>query len=287
MSRTTTTMRTRLVASLTGCIAGLISLTASAQFSSFWIDESTDFTGNGCQNSDLNNVGGPLDTALRTDFWFGDYWLNPDAWPQDFLESCSSTFGSGGLDNVAMDARYLAVYAGHGNTGRLQYGFQNSGRCNVNLSTNSRLGSMNGSQAGFVMYLTSCTLRVENTTTYANAQWLRQQFGYHNSPSIHSQSPAGWWQRLWTQSPTSNKTQWLDTMEFDIDGDEDNSPVVVSHGSTASQAASVRDTANLITGPWYSNGPRSGGPACGAGQPAFFYNVVRRNNGSTAACLTN
>ena len=39
----------------------------------YWIDESTDFTGNGCENTDLNNVTSSLKSRLDSDGWTGRY----------------------------------------------------------------------------------------------------------------------------------------------------------------------------------------------------------------------
>src|SRR4051794_7537075 len=71
----------------------------------YYIDESTDFTGNGCQNKDLNDVTSSLRGALDATGWSGSRFVNALAWPQDFIESCSSSFGAGGLDDIFADSR--------------------------------------------------------------------------------------------------------------------------------------------------------------------------------------
>src|SRR5882757_7363484 len=74
----------------------------------YWIDESTDFTGNGCENADLNDVTSSLRSRLDADGWTGTRWSNANAWPEDFIER-----DLGGIDHVAGDASTLSVYAGH------------------------------------------------------------------------------------------------------------------------------------------------------------------------------
>ena len=88
----------------------------------YFIDESTDFTGNGCQNTDLNDVTSYMKAQL--DFWgfSGNRYTNANAWPKDFVEACSSSywfggFGTDGIDSTAADSKILSVYAGHGNVG--------------------------------------------------------------------------------------------------------------------------------------------------------------------------
>jgi hypothetical protein len=66
-------------------VVGIVMLaavnTASAQ-KTYYIDESTDFTGNGCENADLNDVTSSLRGALNSNGWSGQRWTNVSAWPQ-------------------------------------------------------------------------------------------------------------------------------------------------------------------------------------------------------------
>ena len=101
----------------------------------YWIDESTDFTGNGCENSNLNNVTSSLRNRLESDGWSGTRWSNQNAWPEDFIEQ-----NLGGIDHVAGDSQTLSVYAGHGNRALIQFGYQRNGRCTVSFPPSTRLG---------------------------------------------------------------------------------------------------------------------------------------------------
>jgi Family of unknown function (DUF6345) len=116
----------------------------------YYIDESTDFTGNGCENADLNDVTSSLQDVFDAFGYTGDRFINQSAWPHDFVEACSSSFGSGGLDITYADDASIAVYAGHGNTGFAQWGFARNSMCRVDMASTTtpttkgvmRLGQM-------------------------------------------------------------------------------------------------------------------------------------------------
>jgi len=261
------------------CLAALlVPLTVAPQIAArtYFIDESTDFTGNGCENTDLNTVTASLRSELDANAWSGSRFTNASAWPQDFVEGCSSSYGSGGLDGSYGDGALLTVYAGHGNRGLLQWGYARNGRCLVDFATNMRLGSMNGARGGYAVWITSCTLNTGSLVAKANHQWLRQQFGYHNSPSVKDNQPRDWFRAI---RPSSNKDAWLNTME-DKPGwfTGDNSPIVVSYGEN-SDACWHEHNNKMLKGQVLSSRP--GGPTCGGGQPQFWYCYTLRNNGAS------
>ena len=271
---------------------GLVVVCGPARVSaqSYFIDESTDFTGNGCQNSDLNTITSSLKSRLDANSWSGTRFVNGSAFPQDFVEACSSTFGSGGLDSSTADDAVLSIYAGHGNVGLVQFGFQRSGMCTVDMdgvgtstaNGQMKLGQMAGAGSGFAVWLTSCTLRDGTFPNNANFQWLNQQFGYHNSPSIGDNTPREWYDDI---DPKSNKQAWLDAME-DKPGlfTGDNSPIVLSHGTTSSGCLSMHNNKMLkrqiLT-------PMGGGPVCQGGVPGFFYCSTLRDNGTSSGCFSD
>jgi len=76
-------MRVKKHCCVATAILALAGLAAPANASTYYIDESTDFTGNGCPNTDLNNVGAALKQALIDDNWSGEYFKKATAWPQD------------------------------------------------------------------------------------------------------------------------------------------------------------------------------------------------------------
>lgn len=161
-----------------GLVVFLIGV-AAARTSAAWtyfIGESTDFTGNGCENTNLNTITASLKGGLDVSGWSGTRYVNADSWPNDFMESCNtSTYGNGG-DFAWSDAHVLAVYAGHGSVGSLQWGYKAGDMCTVDMKSSSnvnttgvmRLGQMDGATASYGVWLTSCTLKKDRLTLKAN-----------------------------------------------------------------------------------------------------------------------
>ena len=225
--------------------------------------------------------------------------MNSATWPDDFTESCNDNLYGNGNDNSSSfgaDRKDLAVYAGHGNSNLLQWGFKHSNRCTVNFITScgnpatcniQRLGSMNGNDAGNAIYGTSCTLKQNRLTQGANRQWLWQQFGYHNSPAIGDNQLAFFYYLVryytWPFYIDNNKDAWLTAMEDKPGSSSDNSPIVVSYGQSNSEALDVRDNANLHN-TVYANVDRPGGPSCGQAPPGFYWYWVMIDNGTSSVC---
>lgn len=254
----------------------------------YYIDESTDFTGNGCENTDLNDVTAYLAGLLRTYSWYGSKFENSDAWPQDFVESCNPITYGYGLDASYSDQKTLSVYAGHGNVGYLQWGYKKYDMCGVDFASTGdtaktgvmRLGQMAGTQSVYGMYITSCTLKKSGLATKANYQWVNQQFGYHNSPSVGDNQAGEWFLEL--VDGYANRQAWLDAME-DKPGlfTGDNSPMVVSYGTDSTNCLPYH-VHNSLYGSL--NFPRGGGPSCGGSPPAFTYCYTLIDNGTSSAC---
>jgi hypothetical protein len=260
----------------------------AARADRYYIGETTDFSGNGCENEDLNEITASLRNALDNDSWWsGSRYVNVQAWPHDLVEACSSGIFGAGLDSTYGDTRELTVYAGHGNSGALQWGYKRNGMCAVDFASSGnvgavgvmRLGQMSGATTVAAMWLTSCTLKRDRLASKANFQWVRQQFGYHNSPSIGDDTPSEFYIGVW---PTSNKDSWLDHME-DKPGlwTGDNSPIVVSYGETAAEATSTHNGACLKRQILFH---RTGGPSCGKGPPLFFFTSTLRDHGTSSGC---
>ena len=223
----------------------------------YYIDESTDFTGNGCENADLNDVTSSLRSSLNANGWSGQRWTNANAWPQDYYESTMT--GLSGVDNLFGDNFLLTVYAGHGNRARMQFGFMRNSRCTVNLETQARLGLQGGNKAVYAMYVTSCTLNLDSLGRNFNHE-IRQQFGYHNSPTVKDDQPRDFFEA--TNSKT-NARAWIDEME-DRPGwfTGDNSPIALTHGLDSSHCGWVRDTAKLRGGSLLFTPPEPWGWFC-------------------------
>lgn len=203
----------------------------------YWIDESTDFTGNGCQNTDLNDVTSSLRSRLESDGWDGTRWTNVNAWPEDFIEQ-----NLGGIDHVAGDDETLTVYAGHGNRALIQFGFQRNGRCTVSFPASTRLGTQGGDDAVYAMWVTSCTVNLDSLSSHFDQQ-IRQTFGYHNSPSVKDNQPREFYKET---DGLRNERAWIEEME-DRPGwfTGDNSPIALTFGLDSSHCGWVQDTARL------------------------------------------
>lgn len=215
----------------------LLSGSALADGPNYWIDESTDFTGNGCENSDLNDVTSSLKSRLDSDGWSGTRWTNSNAWPEDFIEQ-----DLGGFDHVAGDSRTLSVYAGHGNRALIQFGFQRGGRCTVSFPASTRLGTQGGDNAAYAMWVTSCTVHLDSLSRHFNQQ-VRQTFGYHNSPSVKDNQPRDFYEET---DGLRNSRAWIEEME-DRSGwfTGDNSPIALTFGVSQSHCGWVENTAKL------------------------------------------
>lgn len=223
----------------------------------FFIDESTDFTGNGCPNADLNDVTSSLRSSLLGDGWTGQRFTNVNAFPQDFFEQTFA--GLNGIDGTFGDSKTLAAYAGHGGRARLQFGFMRQNRCLVTLDTQARLGTGAGDDAAYAMYVTSCTVNLDSLSRHFNNQ-VRQVFGYHNSPSVKDDQPRDFYEET---DDLDNAHAWVEEME-DRPGwfTGDNSPIVLTFGTSASHCASVRDSAKLLGQVLLSDAPQPHANVC-------------------------
>jgi hypothetical protein len=167
--------------------------------------------------------------------------------------------GLSGVDNLYGDNFLLTVYAGHGNRALLQFGFMRNNRCVVNLETQARLGLQGGNKAVYAMYVTSCTLNLDSLSRNFNHE-IRQQFGYHNSPSVKDDQPRDFFDAT---NSKSNARAWIDEME-DRPGwfTGDNSPIALTHGLDSSHCNWVRDTAKLRGGSLLYAPPKPWGWFC-------------------------
>jgi len=260
-------------------LLGVLATTEAQAAKTYYIEESTDYTGNGCQNADLNDVTWHLHESMSAAGWTGERWMNANAWPQDFMESCSTTYGSDGSDNLYADTKSVAVYAGHGNVGLLAYGYKHSNRCTVDFSSNMRLGSMGGDIAAVAIWLVCDALQVASLPAEANYQWTRQQLGWTNTIAIDNWEPSVFFDLTGTHLEgigvfppvplvlvpgATNADAWLAVM-----GDDGRHPIAVSYGSSSSGCWTIHDNAKLKDDTYTS--ARPGSPTCGQGQPAFWY----------------
>lgn len=115
----------------------------------------------------MNTVTASLRSALVNSSWTGNRFVNADAWPQDFTESCNDSLYKDGNDLA--DTSMLTVYAGHGfregTKSGVQFGTARAGLCNVTFASSrisnvgaARLGQMDYAKTGFSTWITSCSM---------------------------------------------------------------------------------------------------------------------------------
>jgi hypothetical protein len=237
----------------------------------YFIGESVKFDGGGdCDGDRLNTVTRRLRSRLDDAGWTGLRLVGENTWPEDFQEATAEPNGAD--DNFA-DAHRLAVYAGHGLPGRLQWGQPSPhGLCELEIPEHTRLGRLAGDTAAAVMLLSSCTLMTDELWDNFGENASRQIFGYHDSPHVASHEPRDVFKR--TQGGQSTKDAWLDEMEKNIAPGR-HSPVVLTLGVDAFDAIEVHGATNLATGAGFIQN---------VGEPVDAHHFEWLNNGCTPGC---
>jgi hypothetical protein len=260
-----------------GTLVLALTIPAVAQAQNYYIEEDTSYSGasSPCStNSNLNTVTSSLASALATHGGAGSRWVNGDAWPTDFTEACSTSYGSyggnpAGTDNSWADSPQngLAVFAGHGAQGFLQYQTAASGMCSVDFQSNMRLGQMAGSNydsyhAAFGMWLTCDTLDPSYFNSQANYEWLSQQYGFINSIAIGDDEPRDFYNA--TVSST-NANAWVN--EFNSDW---RNPIAATFTAVSLDYCwGTHNTSKLKGG--YNVASRPYAPACDEDNPYSWY----------------
>lgn len=243
---------------------------------SYYIDECTNYlNGNSCDIATVNTITSTLQSALDTDGWTGRRFTEFSAWPQDFWESCSTTYGTSGADSVYGDTGNLTVFAGHGNAHLLAFSstgnggkFNGSKSCVVNMTNNMRLGTMSGASATFGMWLV-CDA-VQSSELGSNMwQSLRQQAGWQNTISIGDNEPRDFYNAT---SAKTNVNAWLDEMS----GSGRDAILATFSSSSVNDCWNVHHAAKLKGNVF--NTPRHNGASCGGGQPGYYFCYSSRKN---------
>lgn len=238
---------------------------------SYFIGENVTFDGGGtCNNTELNTITSTLRGELDDAGWEGFRFVDANSWAEDFQDPSTNPLG---LDGTFGDTARLAMYAGHGNVGLLQWGTPSgNGTCQMSLPQNARLGTLTGNRTAAMMLMTSCTLRTDALAQTLVANASRQFFGYHNSPYIGYDEPRKVFKR--TEDGQSTTNAWLDEMEQNADVGK-NSPVVVTFGTSPQDASSNHQSTNLASGE---------GLITNVGEPADNFIFTWYNNGCTPGC---
>lgn len=272
-------MKSMHLALAVAAILPTLELNAAAH--TYYLGESSEYSGHGCvYNPSLAKLPYDLNAlaySLTAAGWTGYYFAKDSDLPQFFVDWCKQ---SDGFDVMA-DSQDLVVEIHHGNIGHFSFGYPSSnGRCSVNLKDDMRLGSMIGATASTAVFGSCCTLNRNYIASTANWQWTRQNIGFHDLASFDNGMFADWFEATEYNSWISNKEAWFTHFEdrpWWFTGD--NSPIVISYGTSASDAQNTHNTARLGGGVLVS--PRGGGPACGATtQPLFYYRFEYIDHGN-------
>lgn len=212
---------------------------------SYFIAESTDFTGNGCENDDVNDVTSSLRDALADDGWVGTRVVEGGTTPADFIDPAKRAFG---LDPEAGDSAMLSVYAGHGWMNVLQWGTRDTtpgvpsgSQCRATIRDDVRLGAMAGGWARAVILLTSCTGRVDCYRETLATNDVTQAFAFNNSPMIWNNAPRRFYRK---SARMANRHAWIRTME-DRPGFVKNSPVIYTRSTSFEDVLAIHQSARL------------------------------------------
>ena len=236
--------------------------------STYFIDESTAYAGSCSNNENLNVVSASLKTAMDARSFTGARYVNSSAISGDFTESCSPSFGVGGvhagLDSIYGDSKSVVVFAGHGGAGFFYFQTPWWGQCYTQMSSNMRLGAMSGSQATVGIWLSCDSLSIDGPSSWdnqANSQWLQQQFGFNNTISIGDNEARDFFNATNT---SSNVNAWIN--KFNNQG---RGPVAISYGDTSTRIDLVHNSARMYQRTFL--GARGGWNSCQSAQPGFWW----------------
>ena len=84
-----------VVATTASFVIALFSAAGALGQTTYLIDESTNYDTGTCPNGYVDADAVQLSNALAAAGWSGVYWTDSTAWPQDFVESCSTQYGPG------------------------------------------------------------------------------------------------------------------------------------------------------------------------------------------------
>lgn len=229
----------------------------------FYIEESVNFSNPNapasCLNSNVNQVGDWAEAALEDHGFVGTYTLDGAGSPINFIDPTTVGFGN---DGNAADSARVTIYAGHGNSGSLQWGSIGAvppgtvTSCSLPIANQMRLGTATGDVSGFAIYATSCTANTLNNNlrnTLGQSQ-IGQHVGWHNSPAISDFLLGSFINQTATSIvdgsvslPVTNRTAWM-SIGQSRPGVGKNSPVIYTTGASEIETAERHFTARLALG---------------------------------------
>lgn len=243
------------------CVLALSLLPSRANATkTFIIEASTEYDNYGCQmlaNVNLNDFTASLYDSLYAAQWSGPRFLNDSAWPQDTWESCSTVYGSGGLDDTYGDVKQALFFAGHGGNNWTIWGHNHLGECTTNLIDHTRLGEMGGATTGFAAFFSCSTIKPENFS-YQYYQNVRQIAGFHEETWNYDNDPRDFF----------NSTVVMSNRSAFFNQYSDRPATFASFSFTSTNDCYSKSSNNKLKGD-VGNVPLGGGPTC-AGQGSYY-----------------
>jgi hypothetical protein len=237
-------------------LAGMLATSAHGA-RTYFIDQVVNYP-TPCTQPNLFDDTWSLKSRMDAASWTGSKYTDGAAWARDFRESCSTQFGTSGLDNIYGDASSFTVFSGHGNPAKLYFGVaQNT--CTINIDNQVRLGAMNGASAAVAMYLSCSTLSKNSSGTplHGGLEWVRQQLGFHD---ITGDQTAAYGSFFDDTQNKNNSQAWLDRLW-------DQPAIAISYANGNNSCWDISNSARLKMNNFTSS--RGGGPSCGGGQPLY------------------
>jgi len=235
-----------------------------------YADEGLTYKGAGhCASGTLPNLVsdvGQMVNDMKSDGYSGNYFSGLAAWPQDFREACSTTYGSGGVDSYYADANAVSIFSGHGSASSVTFSDPHLGACQHNLGTNGRLGSMSGSGSVVGIYSSCDTLAESALPSGANNNWERENLGFKG---LVDNGIGFLYSYFYSLSTEGNGSAWMDVFGGNSIFATTEPAIAVAYGTSGTDCWNTYNKVSLRSNTLMT--PRSAGPACDGGQPAFFY----------------
>lgn len=247
-------------------LAGIFVAPHVVNAASYYVDQCVTYAGSACGGASLFDDTTAIVSRMNAASWAGSKYIDNQAYARDWRESCSSTYGFSGTDNVYTDAVNFSIFSGHGSTSTL-YFTANVDVCGFNIDNQSRLGAMGGSSAGVAMYISCDTLDLNGSgqPLAGGLNWLRQQLGFHGLTGNQTSAYGSFFDDTSTKS---NAQAWMDRLPTQP-------AVAISYETGSGNCWTVDAGAKLKAKNYVS--ARANGPACNGGQPAYTYCVRKIN----------
>ena len=217
----------------TALLCAFAFLPARSSAFSYYVDAPTKYTWGNCGGGDVTDWSGPIRNGLDALGWSGRYYTEYLAWPQDFTDMNLDTWGD---DHLMADSDSVAIFMGHGNTGRLHFSVSRYGACDAGFNadfsyTTMAMGDLGGKMAATMLAMACCFMNTHQMHTYSNHHNMNQLLGFGSIASGSAAMVQNFWNG--TGGTGNNADSWLNKME-DRPGwfSGDNTTVVMTRGTS-------------------------------------------------------